>query len=588
MCLIAVIVGAHRLRFQPRPTSPRLPPVTITARSLNTTQPAITLGLWDGHDAGAALVVGGQVVAALSEERLTRRKHQAGFPQQSVVEVLHLAGVQAAQVDAIAVAGRYGRAPARLFDRHYAAHDPGRIDPLSLQSQAFAQFQHTVAALPVVRAAEAWLGQQAMRSHLLHLDLGHAKLTAIDHHLCHALAAVARAQLPALVLTVDGYGDGISVAVWLATGRTAGQIQRLHAQGPRHSPALLYGGITQLLGFGEGQEGKVTGLAALGKSQNTLRLHDQLRHHQLDLHVQVRQGLASVRLALWQGLAAADVAWELQRALTAAILPWAAQWRAHTGVDNLALAGGLFANVALNGALAAQGWKSLSVCPAMGDQGLCVGAALAASGHLAAAEQVEATPWPSLRLGTPIASVQPPPPAQVATSLATGAVWGVARGALEFGPRALGARSIIADPRQRQLVADLNERLHRDAFMPLAPVFAQPRWAQVISTPLAPVLRSSGDMTVALPVTPAFATVAPAVVHVDGTARPQALAEHDDPWLFAVVQAFAELTGCPALVNTSFNRHGEPIVRTAQEALASALAIGLDVVLVGDEVARLK
>ncbi|MBM4344667.1 MAG: hypothetical protein FJ100_14980 [Deltaproteobacteria bacterium] len=541
------------------------------------------LGLWDGHDAGAALVVEGRVVAAVSEERLMRTKRQAGFPRRAVVEVLRLAGLGPSQVQAIGIAGQYGRAPARLLDERYASLDPREIDPLDWSSRLFAQYQHTVAGLPGVRAVERLVGVRALSHSLAECGLGAAPVRAWDHHLCHALGAAARGPLPALVMTADGYGDGLSAAVWRATARGPAGLQRLATYGPSSSLALLYGAATRVLGFAEGEEGKVTGLAAAGDAMRSgsAGVGQWVRSEAGQVRVDLPAAVATLRKAIAAGAQRSDVAADVQRAVQAATVRWVQHWLGTTGLVHLAVAGGLFANVSINGALLDSGCATLTVCPAMGDQGLCVGAALASAGSLA--DQ----PWSSLRLGTDIAAGAGPDPEVVAEALAGGEVWGIARGPMEFGPRALGGRSILCDPRQRRAVDDLNARLGRDTFMPLGPVLPVEAWPAMTPVPWSRMPASAADMTVAVPVRPAFAELAPAVVHLDSTARPQAVDPSVDPWLHTVLVSFAARTGCPALVNTSFNRHGEPIVCTGDEARATARATRLDAVVVGDAVERL-
>ena len=538
------------------------------------------VGVWDGHDAGAALVVGGQLVAASSEERHTRRKNQGGWPQQSIAEVLALQGISASAVDTVAVAGCFGRAPARLFNRQYAAQDPRRIDPLALNSQAFAAFQHAIAALPGVRATEQWAGAQPIRRALAELGLQRAKLQFVDHHRAHAAGAAAWLGAPGLIVTMDGYGDGVSLAVWRAG---EGRLQRLFAAGPRASLALVYGAANRLLGFAEGEEGKVTGLAAQGNPHAawTAGLARCIRVGNGTCAIDQTDAVGVLRAALHRGISPADLAAGVHATVAQAATAVVDDWLLSTGLRHLAVSGGLFANVALNGTLAARDLTAFAVCPAMGDQGLCAGAALAAAGSLAGS-------WPTVLLGHTIATTAGPDPRAVAEVLAAGGLVAVARGALEFGPRALGNRSILADPRAPAAADRLNAALQRHDFMPFAPVVAVESWPAIFAVPLERVRASAAAMTLALPTSPAFQAQAPAAVHCDGTARPQAVNTHDSAWLHAVLRHFTQLTGCPALLNTSLNRHGEPIARTLGEARAVAVAAQLDWLVAGDTLEALR
>jgi carbamoyltransferase len=538
------------------------------------------LGLWDGHDAGAALLYDGVVVAAVSEERLTRVKGQGGFPSRSLQAVLQLGGVRADQVDVVAVAGRIGRLPARILDRRYAAMAPESVDQLSPVSQWHAAYQNRLAQLPVARELERLGSRLVLGRRLAEHGFSTARLALVDHHHAHAATAFAAADgESSLILTMDGYGDGISTAIW-----TAGPsgLHALATDGPRSSVALLYGVVTQLLGFREGEEGKVTGLAALGRVgapgavDRRADLRPFLTVENGRIRVRMADAIRCVRDALKGGVTPEQIAWGIQAPMEDAVVELATCYLRETGRRRLAVAGGLFANVSLNGRLAGLDLDYFTVFPAMGDQGLCVGAALIASDLRAA------RPLPSLRVGCDIGGGVEPDPEEVAGRLAAGAIMGVARGRMEFGPRALGGRSILFDPRRPQLAQRLGAALCREPFMPFAPVLLARHWNDVFASGRTPIRRATREMTLALPVRRCFADLAPVAVAADGTARPQVIDDEDDPWLAAVLAAFHERTGCPALINTSFNRHREPIVCSAAEAEETAKRVGLDACVVGE------
>ncbi len=537
------------------------------------------LGIWDGHDAGAALVEDGRVVAAVSEERFTRIKRQGGFPVHSVAEVLRLGGCGVSDIEGIAVAGQQGRLPARVFDMSYQRMDPGQVDPLSSASRAYAGYQNHIAGLPVIRRLEDWGSQFMLSRRLAHLGFQNAHLQLIDHHIAHAATAIAALETsarPALVVTMDGYGDGRSVTVWRYDTEGA---HLLYAAGANASFALLYGALTRQLGFREGEEGKLTGLSARATGQRNLNLRPFLSQEKGALQLDRTRAFATLKRAHDDGVAEADLAHALQSSLEEAVVAFIKVYLRRTGLRNLAVSGGLFANVALNGRLAALDLASFAVAPAMTDQGLCVGAALQMAG------QTHASPMPHIRLGSPIDGNEVDP-AQIAQLLANGDVIGVARGAMEFGPRALGCRSILFDPRNPALAKRLGERLKRESFMPFGPILCDQDYNSMFDIPRARIDRSSREMTLAIPVSSEMQELAPSAIHVDGTARPQVVDENEDPWLHEVLTHFRGLTRCPMLVNTSFNRHREPIVRSGREALDSALAIGLDAVVIGGELQR--
>lgn len=537
----------------------------------------VVLGVWDGHDAGAALVVDGKVVAAISEERLTRHKRQGGWPTLAIDAVLQQAGVAPQRVGAVAVAGRYGRAPARWMNQRYAAQDPRGIDPLAVDSRIFAAYQATIAQLPGVRGWERSLGSLALSRQLQQHNLAHAHIALVDHHRAHAHTAAPLLNGDGAVITWDGYGDGVSLAIWTLSG---GHLRRVRVAGPGASLALLYGAGTRLLGFAEGEEGKVTGLAAAGcvGAPHAPDFSPVLRDHDWLCRVDLKRATAAMRQALATGCDPADLAAALQAAVVHAAVRVIGTACRDLKVRRLAVAGGLFANVSLNGQLAQlPELDAFAVCPAMGDQGLCVGAALAVGAAFGAGEVAD---W---RLGPAIAGTAGPDPRAVARALARGDLIGVARGRMEFGPRALGNRSILADPRRASVPAELNRRLQRSGFMPFAPMIAAGHWPQAFAFDPTRAVHACRHMVLALPVSQAFAEMAPAVIHLDHTARPQLLDATDDPWLVAVVAAFTALTGCPALLNTSLNLHGEPIVADVAQALACCQGANLDSLVAGDQ-----
>ncbi len=512
----------------------------------------IVLGLWDGHDAGAALVAGGRLVCAISEERLSRVKRASGFPTRAIRAVLDDAGVQGHEVTHVALAGRAGRLPQRVLDSLYGSSSPDR-DPLAWSSTVARLLDNHVAKSPALASLEAAAWRPLVRSRLEAHGLGGANLCLVDHHDAHAATAglVTTSEGAALV-TMDGYGDGDA-----ATFRQSGRVTRLRSPGA--SLALIYGATTRLLGFREGDEGKVTGLAARGDPG---RLGAAFRAVTApgacapSLSPELR---AAIRSAPREDVAAAVQTVVEERALEL--------FRQHVvGSPPLAVAGGLFANVALNQRIA-QRYPALSVFPAMGDAGLCVGAAVVVAGPVPfgvpflgpepASSEVEAA---VKACGLPAVGVGRPE-WHLADAILRGATVARVVGRSEFGPRALGHRSILMLADDASRLETLNRALARDDFMPFAPI------------------RRGGagtaTMTQLFEADAALRERCPAVVHVDGTVRTQRLDAAADPALAELLQR-TEAAGHPALVNTSFNLHGEPIVESAVDALRTFERAGLD------------
>lgn len=545
-------------------------------------QNSTVLGLWDGHDAGAALVVDGQLQAAISEERLTRIKRQGGFPVQSIREVFSLQGLEAKDIDQVAIAGTQGRLPARILNKHYTDMDPDEVDPLSVASKAFSTYQNHLTAMPGIRQVETIASKSVLSTRLKELNLAHCELELVDHHQAHAASAAAAlspSDAPALIVTMDGYGDGCSMSVWRYHNF---ELEKIQTAGPRSSVALLYGALTRDLGFKEGEEGKVTGLAASAAPDisKELNLRRFLHHFHGRIQVRHRAALRTLRRARESGVQAVDLAGALQWAIEEVVVEFIVSKLTEQGCRRLAVAGGLFANVSLNGCLSQLELDEFVIFPAMTDQGLCAGAAFVTAGlaHPQAA--------PHMHLGTRI-PLAGPDPHQVASLVAAGRFVGIARGAMEFGPRALGCRSILFDPRRPDLAEALQHRLGRATFMPFAPMLRAQRWHEVFDVSRKGIERATREMTLALPTLPEFQDIAPVAVHVDGTARPQVIELLEDPWMAEVLEHFYARTGCPALINTSFNMHREPIVCRETDALKSAETIELDALVLGADLIHL-
>jgi carbamoyltransferase len=357
---------------------------------------------------------------------------------------------------------------------------------------------------------------------------------------------------------LDAFGDRRSGGIWrLHDGRL-----HLLAELPApQGPALLFGAVAERLGYAPGDEGKVVALAASGDpSIYAAELGSFLSAGDLPGSARPLRDVRSLPLSRPADLAAALQA-TVERAVGESAVKALQRW----GGDGLALAGGLFANVALNRELIHWTGRPAFVFPAMGDAGLCVGAAFAAL----AARGGEPQAIADVRLGPGAPSVPASIP-DLAGHLAAGGLVAACRGRMEFGPRALGARSLLfgADAPSRPVA--VNRALGRDPVMPFGPVITAEsarRFLRGYGPELAPLTRF---MTVAWPATDELRRVAPVAVHADGTARAQVLEQQDDPELHALLSTLPE----PVLINTSLNRHGEPIACTRPQAASVAAAVG--------------
>ncbi len=575
--------------------------------SASKTRPDVILGVFDGtHDAGAALVVDGRLAAACNEERFTRVKGQGGWPRASIAACLDAAGVDARDVGQVAVGGLVNPNPGLRMARRlqtrwrldgdwfYRAEvsPAGRLSDWLQFDSAFPRLRSDA---PLVRAWTPPL-TVALRRHLRSTLGGHAlrvPLRFLDHHRCHAASAWwTNGADRGLVLVADGLGDGLATTVWQGEGAS---LRRLAALPYPHSYGLLYATITGLLGFRPFRhEGKLTGLAARGDATAVplpfpFEGPPDDRRFTLQFGAPLRPWLDQLRACRTKDICA----W-LQVHLEAELSGLLSTWLARTGLRTVALAGGVVANVRLNQALAAlPDVDHLWVFPHMGDGGLAIGAALAAWAD-AWPERAAPQPlhhaflgpsWSDRDLHTALQDgglrVERPPDlaASLAEALADGKLVARFDGAMEVGPRALGHRSILA-PTDHASTQRLNQALGRSDFMPFAPLLSADGADDWVEG-LAPVAASARFMTVAVNARHALAHHCPAAVHVDNSLRPQ-LVDHDaHPVLHAMLAHHQRRTGRPAVINTSFNLHEEPIVCSPADAVASFRRAGLDLLAMG-------
>jgi len=547
------------------------------------------LGVWDGHEASVALVHRGELVFALSEERPARQKRCSGFPRRAMDACLAWAAEQGVDVGAVALAGRWGRAPLRLAEPLYASTSPLR-DPLSPGSVAVRAWETHLSHRRSARRIEAAVGLLPIRRRLAR-RLGHRiPLYTVDHHRAHAFAAMLAADRDgALVLTWDAYGDGLA-----ATCRRADAPDDVLATLPVDAGvARLWGAVTVALGYQEGDEGKVMGLAARGRpgpaGDRILGLFSvgegapRLRR---PLDAAAVQHLVS-------GLDREEIAAGLQAATVELVTGWTGGLlERHPGVQRVLLAGGLFANVLLNDALvASRPLTPVDVFAAVGDGGLSAGAAHEVYRRLTGRF---ATPARHVFLGCGVdpaaaersataaglrGSRVEAPAQRAGEHLAAGHVVCRFTGREEFGPRALGHRSILFRADAPALAERVGRALGRDRSMPFGPALRDEDLSLLAGQTAASSLRT---MTRAVHATPALRRLAPIAVHVDGSTRPQAVSRSATPGLWTTLDVLKARGGPPAAINTSFNLHGEPIVHDAQDAVRSFLRSGLDVLYLGN------
>lgn len=549
------------------------------------------------HDAGACLLRDGQILAAAEEERFSRVKHDSGFPQRAINYCLEVGGIVPEELDYVV----FYEKPLVKFER--------------IAASAAATFPRSRA--PFVRAMQTWLSDKLWtRSHIRKQLAYSGPVLFGEHHLSHAASAFFPSPFDeAAVVTADGVGEWSTTTLGYGSGLDLELSHELHFP---HSLGLLYSAFTAYLGF-EVNEGeyKVMGMAAYGRPTQLDKVRSLVRFaedgsFQLDMrHFAYHQSLKSLSARFVEvfgpprpaeaGLDEryADIAASIQALTEEAMLGLARQARQQTGSKNLVLAGGVALNVLANARILREaGFDNLWVQPAAGDSGGCVGAATYL--YHTILRQGPRQPMATAYLGPSYTDQQIQAflsehgiaaeylsDAQVvertADLLAQGQVLGWFQGRMEFGPRALGARSILANPTLATTKETLNAKIkHRELFRPFAPSVLARAASQYFDFDGRGTDRESPFMLLVARVRPEAVPLLPAITHADGTARVQTVTPQQQPRYAALLEAFGQRTGVPVLVNTSFNVRGEPIVCTPAEAFNSFSHTDMDALVLGN------
>ena len=575
------------------------------------------------HDSAACLVVDGDIVAATQEERFTRKRHDATFPHRSVAYCLEAGGLTPDRVDHVVFYDKPFLKFDRIFETYLAFAPRGfrsfaRSLPVWLKEKLF---QRAV----ITRALEPTFG-----------DIGE-RLLFSEHHLSHAASAFFPSPFrDAAVLTMDGVGEWVTTSVCVGRGNDLEIAKEIHFP---HSLGLLYSAFTYYTGFKVNSgEYKVMGLAPYGEPKYA----DLIREHLIDIRPDGSFALDMRYFNYCTGLTMTndrfaevfggparpfeaaltqremDLAASVQVVVEDVVLRLARSVRAETGMRHLCLAGGVALNCVANGVLLRERiFDDIWIQPAAGDSGGAVGAALAAY-HMGLGRERRPVPTDSMHgsyLGTSYSAddverrmraagavydrlAEPELVRRTATALAEGKSVGWHQGRMEFGPRALGARSILADPRSPDVQRRLNLQVKkRESFRPFAPSVLREdvaEWfeldgdspymllvADVAEAKRTPVPTASREVQ-GLDRLKVLRSVIPAVTHVDDSARIHTVRPEINARYHALLTEFKRQTGCPVLVNTSFNVRGEPIVESPEDALRCFMRTDIEVLVVGD------
>jgi len=588
-------------------------------------------------DSTVTIVEDGAITYAAAEERFTRVKLQDGFPWRALEDALDRTGTKPEEIDRVVYPFLSYDEETRLFERNLAKERqflteteagatsaeidkararipsnrepvPGLADPNEKQEKGLLKnlAYRVLASEGVVsrnvakRGSERWgkdaakfhfQWQQQLEAGLAEVGLGD-KLKRVEHHLSHAANAYFTSDFEdALIVTLDGYGSGLAGSINIGRG---GKIERVHGLEYPHSLGTFYESVTSALGFKPSRhEGKIVGLAAYGEPEV---LGDILRRR----FVQSNGGFRIVETnnvyfarLLASQFPKIDVAAAYQRVLEEVAVAYVSQYVKKTGLRNLVLSGGVVANVKLNQRLREiEGVDGIFVHQNMGDGGCGTGAALAeaaATGlkrrHIndvyfgpdySESEIVDALKRAQLTF-THYQPIEP----KIAMLLAAGKVVARFDGRMEYGPRALGNRSILYHAKEPAVNQWLNQRLGRTEFMPFAPAtLYEHRDANYIHMKGAEY--AAQFMTLTFDCTESMKRDCPAAVHVDGTARPQLVSAEGSPKFHRILTEYYKLTGIASVINTSFNMHEEPIVCSPDDAVRAFLQGNLDYLAIGE------
>jgi carbamoyltransferase len=540
------------------------------------------------HDSSACIVRDGDLLFAVAEERISRIKHDASFPKLAIQACLDFAKVTPAQIDEVC----FGWQTAGPVYRH--------------DLKLFATGRWPTSYLNVLNSSRhflsMWHQQSGAAPYRRSFGANKTRFRYVDHHLAHAISAYAFSGFDdAAVVVMDGRGAWEATSIWHGH---AGRLEHVLTLNWPDSLGLFYAQFTGFLGFvPNSDEWKVMGLAPYGQQGIDLSSFINPNDAPYRVHAKTLVG-DGVRFSHFTSLLGPprepeseisdrhkNIAFAVQDACEQAMMSVVKLALQKTGSKNLCLAGGVALNSKANGKIVASGViEKMFVQPAASDDGVALGAALVPylddNGRFPNKPMRHGYWGPSFDddaiekalLTYKIRHTKLSDPAKTAAQLLQqGKILGWFQGRMEFGPRALGSRSIIADPRDPEMNAKVNNAVKfREWWRPFAPSFKKEAAPDYLESAY-----DSPFMILTAQVRPEKRSVIPSVTHVDGSARPQTVEREVNPLYYRLIDEFGALTGVPVIMNTSFNLRGEAIVHTPTDALRTFFSSGMDALVIG-------
>ncbi len=558
----------------------------------------IILGIIDGqHDSGACILEDNTLTAAVSEERITRVKLDGGFPYKSIEECFQITKLGPEDIDLIAV-GSYFQPP--IFARAFRKFQSIEKDVRKYKKRNFKTFLSNVAQfrLHLTKTNPYTLSGKFQRLFLRQIlkkdlpkELKSKPIKFVEHHLSHAASAFycSNAQT-ALAITGDRWGDAVSFSINICSNE---EIRRVFSMNSFDSLGDFYSVITKYLGFKPMRhEGKILGLSAHGDPfKVNFEFPFRLNSNKLKF-----TGTIKSNYEIWSSLkkqlnkySREDISAWLQFNTEKLVVNIVKEWVERTNIYDIVLAGGLFANVKINQRIhEIPGVKSIYVFPNMGDGGLAPGACFyICKKKIKLSDVYLGEEYDNAYVETCLKKYNLPfkfyenIEEVIAKKLADKKIVARFNGRMEFGPRALGNRSILYEASDPSVNDWLNNRLNRTEFMPFAPAtlyeYRNKCYKNVDGAEFA-----AQFMTITFDCTDYMKKTCPAAVHVDNTARPQLVRKEVNPSFYKIIDEYRKLTSIPTIINTSFNMHEEPIVRTPNDAIDSFLRGHLHYLAIGN------